>query len=153
VSTLGWRRGRMKKFVGLHLDAVVVGRTRIVRVAGELDMATGPQLNEEMSRLIEADEDKQIVLDLAELRFLDCAGIGHLTELVQRAASRAISLRICNAAGTVEEVLRLTGMEDILHMPPLGAASAPRNWWGDTAHGAQSGSPGESIMGEEGEMS
>lgn len=113
--------------VSLQLDTAVSGRTRIVRVAGELDMATGPQLQAEITRLLEIGDDKRIVLDLAELRFLDCAAIRHLSQLAKLAAEHHTSLRVCNASGIVDDVLRLTGLDNILHLPPLGTALLPRN--------------------------
>jgi anti-anti-sigma factor len=61
------------------------GAWRRVTVAGELDLATAPALREQLGRLNAAGLD--VRLDLSELRFIDCAGVGALRSACASARS------------------------------------------------------------------
>ena len=70
----------------LSWDIQAHGRLAVVVVDGELDVATTPGLGEELTPLAEAGRD--LVLDLAGVRFCDCAGLS-LFLRVQKQATAA----------------------------------------------------------------
>jgi anti-anti-sigma factor len=84
-----------------------------LRVSGELDLATRDSLIEELNRA-EASEAKRILLDLTNLTFIDSAGIGVLVLAHQRTEMNGKQLRVVSADGQVREVLRLTGVTEVL---------------------------------------
>jgi anti-anti-sigma factor len=57
----------------LEVSAVVADKTAIVHVAGELDLATAPELEEVLHGL--ERECARIVLDLSHLAFIDSTGL------------------------------------------------------------------------------
>jgi anti-anti-sigma factor len=88
---------------------VVTAHGRILRVAGELDMATAPVLEECV-----ADFDGSIRLDLEALTFIDSAGIAAFIRLFRRCESDGCSFRIENCCPQVERTLRISGVYETL---------------------------------------
>ncbi|GGM31457.1 STAS domain-containing protein [Dactylosporangium sucinum] len=88
------------------------GDTLIVRVAGDLDLATEGELAGAVAAAGEGYEE--IVVDLAETRFIDSAGINALL----RGRRQHERLRVVNATGIVLDVLKLGGVWEHLSEPP-----------------------------------
>ncbi|MGC5028432.1 STAS domain-containing protein [Micromonospora sp. DT229] len=96
----------------------------VVEVHGELDMATSPQLREGLQRLIDAG-DRQVVVDLAGVGFMDSSGLGALVVMFK--ALRDIDGRMCLAAvqPAVRNVLTVTSVDRVIHTyDTVGAAEA-----------------------------
>ena len=85
----------------------------VFRLAGELDMATAPQL-EEALRTGEHENASEIVFDLRGLSFLDSMGLSAL--LRARAAGRDGHRKVSFVRGgdVVSKVMQLTKMDDRL---------------------------------------
>lgn len=82
----------------------------LVEVRGELDMATSPQLRESLQRLIDAG-DRQVVVDLAGVGFMDSSGLGALVTMFK--TLRDVGGRLCLAAvqPAVRSVLSITSVD------------------------------------------
>lgn len=80
-------------------------------VAGELDLASAPQLRE---RLIAAMEQgsagRELVVDVSDVRFLDCTAVGMLVQVRTHAERSDCELRVAGASGIVLEVLEVAGV-------------------------------------------
>ncbi len=61
----------------------VEGTVALVRVAGELDLATSPTLYDHLVDLIE-DGRHRLVLDFSEVSFCDCIGVATLVRVLKR---------------------------------------------------------------------
>jgi anti-sigma B factor antagonist len=92
------------------------GGTAVVRVIGELDVATAPVLAGTLYRL-EAPCDR-VVLDLSALTFIDPAGLRLARTEQQRAITDGFDFTVAGATGCVLNVLRLTGLDVTLPMAP-----------------------------------
>src|SRR5437588_12809005 len=77
----------------------------VVRVVGELDLATMDEVDRFLARLQGA-----VCLDCRELRFIDGAGLRSLLQ----SAARLESLRLVNVAPTVRRVFELTETTSLL---------------------------------------
>lgn len=77
-----------------------------VTVAGELDLATAPQLRAAL--LHAAAYHRQVTVDLAALRFSDCTGLMALTAAARSARSRGSELRLRAVPVFLARLLRLT---------------------------------------------
>jgi anti-sigma B factor antagonist len=95
------------------------GGRRIVRVAGELDLATAAQMAEILESAIESSGTTEIILDLADLRFLDASGIRVLVAAQQLAQTLCRTLRARNPHGEVEAILRLVQLAELFHLPEV----------------------------------
>jgi anti-sigma B factor antagonist len=85
----------------------------VVTIGGELDVATAPQLRTHLDALV-ADGRIRLVLDLAELDFLDASGVGVLVRTASRARTRGGWTRLVNVSSKVYRVLRITRLTDAL---------------------------------------
>jgi anti-anti-sigma factor len=61
------------------------GDTTVLRLSGELDLATVPELRSKAFAELERSECSTLAFDLAELAFLDSTGIGSWVEIRGRA--------------------------------------------------------------------
>jgi anti-sigma B factor antagonist len=77
-------------------------------VSGELDLATTPQLEQRAGALL-ADGARSIVIDLANLNFIDSTGLRLLLLLSQRAADEGWRMRITRPSEQVQTILKITG--------------------------------------------
>ncbi|GAA2699303.1 STAS domain-containing protein [Micromonospora olivasterospora] len=99
-----------------------------LRLAGELDMSSAPELNAALDRLTDEGE-RHLLVDLSELTFCDSTGIAAFVRGDNRATARGGWLRVTGATGRVERVLRITGLADVLGYEP------------DTGHPASQATP------------
>ncbi|SCF23947.1 STAS domain-containing protein [Micromonospora mirobrigensis] len=93
------------------------GGTACLRLAGELDMSTAPELNAAIDRLA-ADGHRHLLVDLSELTFCDSTGIAAFVRGDNRAAAEGGWLRVTGASGRVQRVLQVTGLSDVLRYDP-----------------------------------
>ncbi|MCW3818104.1 STAS domain-containing protein [Micromonospora sp. DR5-3] len=84
-----------------------------LRLAGELDLSTAPELNAAIDRLA-ADGQRELLVDLSELTFCDSSGIAAFVRGDNRAAAEGGWLRITGATGRVARVLQVTGVAELL---------------------------------------
>ncbi|MGC4813030.1 STAS domain-containing protein [Micromonospora sp. DT228] len=96
-----------------------------LRLAGELDMSTSPELSAAIDRLIAAGESR-VLLDLADLTFCDSTGMAVFVRGDNQAAVDGGWLRLVGANGRVERVLRMTGLADVLRYEPESVDPASR---------------------------
>lgn len=88
--------------------------TRVVTVAGEIDMAAAPNIHSAVATVLQDEGVRELVLDFADVTFLDCAGITALLEVVRRARARGASASLIHCRPVVLRVLDATGVTDRL---------------------------------------
>lgn len=103
--------------IGFKLDVDERGSTRVVRLEGECDMATAPQLQETLQQFRPPAVD-QVILDLSDLTFLDSSGIGVIVAALKRLREADGELKIAGASGPVLRVLEITGLDGIIPLHP-----------------------------------
>jgi anti-sigma B factor antagonist len=96
-----------------RLDVRTADNGWIIQAAGELDLATAPELEREMRRA-EASDATRIVLDLHDVTFIDSTGIRLLVQAEGRNRSTPGRLRLMPANGQVAQILELTGLSERL---------------------------------------
>ncbi|HKD96675.1 MAG TPA: STAS domain-containing protein [Micromonosporaceae bacterium] len=82
----------------------------VVAVTGEIDLASGGQVDREIVEAIDGEGTVSVVVDLSEVRFMDSSGIAVLIRGRRRADEHGVSYRITGANGMVRQVLELTGI-------------------------------------------
>jgi anti-sigma B factor antagonist len=85
------------------------GDRATIQVAGEVDLATSPQLQAIQIDLVDQGFH-QLIVDLEQVSFLDCAGIGMLVDARRRVQAHGGSLKLVRPAPLVRRVLEVTGM-------------------------------------------
>ena len=90
--------------VGPRLDVVLVG---------EIDFATAPMLAATVIEQLDREEP-EVWLDLAGVTFCDSAGVGTFVRLQQEATGRGGQLTLFEPRGSVERVLRVTHIDELI---------------------------------------
>jgi stage II sporulation protein AA (anti-sigma F factor antagonist) len=91
-------------------------RDVVVRVAGEIDLATTSYLESAFKSL--PPTAANVVLDLAELTFIDAAGLRVAVRAQQRLTARGGSLRLRAPRPLVLRVLAATGLSEEFTIEP-----------------------------------
>jgi anti-sigma B factor antagonist len=84
----------------------------LVRVVGELDLATAPQARAAVIDAVGSDASR-LVLDLSELAFVDSAGLGVIIGALRRVRSAGGELRVVAPPSGPRRVLALTGLDTL----------------------------------------
>jgi anti-sigma B factor antagonist len=90
------------------------GQGVLLRVGGEVDLATSPQLHAKLVDLVEVGEASSVVVDLTPVAFMDSTGLGVLLAAHKRARANGGRVLFVCPEGPVLRVLRLTGMDKVL---------------------------------------
>ena len=85
------------------------GDRAVLQVGGEVDLATCPQLQAALVELVDRGFH-QLIVDLEQVSFLDCAGIGVMVDARRRVQEHGGSLKLVRPAPLVRRVLEVTGM-------------------------------------------
>jgi anti-sigma B factor antagonist len=81
----------------------------LLTIRGEIDIASAPALEREL-RDAESASPGRIVLNLADLEFLDSTGVGALIQAQARSASSGHRLVVTHVPPTVQRLFELTGL-------------------------------------------
>jgi anti-anti-sigma factor len=96
----------------------------VLRVEGELDLATAPQLRSRLGHVI-ADADGPILLDLADLTFIDSTGLRAILTAHAELDEQGRDLCVIKASVQVRRLFELCGISDLLIDDPQAPASNP----------------------------
>jgi anti-sigma B factor antagonist len=77
-------------------------------VSGELDLATTPQLEQQVKAVL-GDGARSVVVDLANLTFIDSTGLRLLLALSQQAREDGWKLLIVKPSEQMQTILKITG--------------------------------------------
>jgi anti-sigma B factor antagonist len=95
------------------------GELAIVAVSGELDIDSALGLERDLAPV--ADAGRALILDLAGLRFCDCAGLSLFLRVQQRARAAGGSLHLAALTPQVLRVITAARLADVL---PITASVA-----------------------------
>jgi anti-sigma B factor antagonist len=97
--------------MALAIDVERSGRTTVLTLRGDLDVATAPDLREALVEVI--DQGARIVIDMEALDFLDSAGLGILVGGLKRARTHGGDLELVCSNRVVLKPLELTGLDRV----------------------------------------
>lgn len=103
-----------------HGDMVVVA------VAGELDMATAPQLQDQITDLLDKGRSR-LIFDLAEVSFCDSTGLSVFVRAKNSCDDAGGLVRLAAPQRGVLRILEVSGLVEVLQTYPSvdEAAAAP----------------------------
>lgn len=94
----------------LEIDVTPLDGTVVVRVRGEVDLASAHRVEGAVRALLdERQAPALVVLDLADVSFIDVSGLSVLTHTHDRAKARGTEVVIGPHSSQVRSVLNLTG--------------------------------------------
>jgi anti-sigma B factor antagonist len=94
-----------------------------MRVTGELDIATAPQLKQTLRKA--QLRAPRVVLDLRELTFMDCAGIREILAASNHARQAGADLVVVRGPSRVDRLFALTGTSDVVEIVDLDPLAPP----------------------------
>ncbi len=94
----------------------------IVKLSGDLDIATTPALRERLTALLRPGMGL-LILDLSDVSFCDAAGLAVLVGTQRRATPLGITLRLAAPRPQMTKILRITGLDRALTIHPTPAAA------------------------------
>ncbi|HET7720100.1 MAG TPA: STAS domain-containing protein [Acidimicrobiales bacterium] len=83
-----------------------------VRLLGELDMSTAPQLRDELLRLVSGGAT-MVTVDLSELAFVDSTGLSVLITGLKRLRQQGGELALRSPTPGTRRVLEITGLTEV----------------------------------------
>jgi anti-sigma B factor antagonist len=89
---------------------------RVVRMRGELDVATAPEFERVLLRL--RPPGQRVVLDLGELRFMDSTGLRILLQARRAASEGRWQLALRSVPPNIRRLLKLSGVDDAIPIEP-----------------------------------
>jgi anti-sigma B factor antagonist len=113
----------------LQVETITAGDCAVLRIAGEIDMYTAPDLRQQVIHLVD-NGTRYVVADLRGVDFLDSTGLGALMGSLKRLRLRQGSLELVTSGGRVLQLLVITGLTNAfaLHGCVLDAISADQHW-------------------------
>ena len=109
--------------LGIEIESCQEGGDYIIRVRGELDLVSSPELEEEI-KLAERTDAARIVIDIDRLDFIDSTGLRLFMFAKRRADCSGNRLRFTRGSDHVARMLRLTALDQSL--PFLGELDGDR---------------------------
>ncbi|MDA8193286.1 MAG: anti-sigma factor antagonist [Thermaerobacter sp.] len=95
------------------VHTVQAGRITVA-VSGDLDLKTAAPLREALDGLINRYPDRQLVLDLAEVDFVDSSGLGVILGRYRKLSASGRSMALSGVKPPVWMVLELAGVLSIM---------------------------------------
>jgi anti-anti-sigma factor len=93
-----------------------MSEVRVVAVEGDVDISRAPVLREELRRSVD-NHDLGLVVDLAETRYLDSAGVNVLFELAEELSERQLAFAVVvPEGGLVERVVMLVDLASVAQL-------------------------------------
>lgn len=99
----------------LSFDVLRDGDAALLGVAGEIDMATAPALEETALALLD-ERPRRLVLDFSGVPFCDSSGIGVLVRLYNRASVSGCKVSIRKPSPNVRAILDMTALTRIFEI-------------------------------------
>jgi anti-sigma B factor antagonist len=100
-----------------------LGDAVVVDVAGRIALADGTAMVRDAVRMLVEQRRQRIVLNLAEVDFIDSAGLGELVRMHASVRSHGGQMRIVNPSKHVGDLLRMTKLDKVLEIEASEAAA------------------------------
>jgi anti-sigma B factor antagonist len=86
------------------------GTTKLLRIRGELDALSSPELRPVLDRLVD-ERHLEVAVDLSELRLIDSSGVGTLVSLYKRVRQNGGIVRFVGATAQPLVIFKLLRLD------------------------------------------
>ena len=97
----------------MRIDRRLVGHRTVLAVAGEVDLATAPELRSAVGAALGSGA-RELWLDLSATAFMDSAGLHVLLDTHHRMRELRRRLAIISPGGSVRRLFEVAGVDDAL---------------------------------------
>lgn len=99
--------------MGLNVGVYVKGNILILRLKGELDAITVPDLRKRVTDYINAYKIIHLVINFENLDFLDSSGIGFIIGRYHQIKKTNGDITLCNIHSKLERLISISGLYKI----------------------------------------
>lgn len=99
----------------LDLEVTKKDGAAVLRVTGEIDVATAPRLREQVVALV-GEGETRIVVDLEGVDFIDSTGLGALVGALKRIRTHGGELAIVCTQSRLLKVFEITGLVRVFEL-------------------------------------
>lgn len=85
-----------------------------VALSGDVDMVVADSFFDALSEAVDDDATTRVIVDMGRVQFWDSSGVGALVAAYRRASDRDIPLVVGSMSEQVRQILRLTGLLEVL---------------------------------------
>ena len=107
----------------LFVRIAVEGINQLVVVTGELDLVNASHLETHLDAVI-GSADGDVVVDLANVSFIDSTGLRTVLVAHDRLAQSGRTLAVRNPSVQVSRLLEICGLCDLIEIKPFGEAGS-----------------------------
>ena len=93
----------------------LAGAQPVVRLVGEVDMATSPAVKNILAELVEGGH-LAVIVDLSEVTFMDSSGLHTLVDAQRRLSDSGGKVVLRKPGPAVDRLLQITGMSLMFHL-------------------------------------
>jgi stage II sporulation protein AA (anti-sigma F factor antagonist) len=104
--------------VSLKIELEVKQEVLCIRLSGELDHHFADDLREQTIKAIETYDIKHIVLNLAQLSFMDSSGLGVILGRYKQVKQNNGEMVVCAISPSVQRLFEMSGLFKIIRLEP-----------------------------------
>ena len=95
--------------IDTRADVLVIGDEALISVHGELDLFS----LDVREALADVGQASQVVIDLQEVAFVDCATLRFIEDIAKQYAADSRKLRVERASGLVNRLIEILKLDDL----------------------------------------
>jgi anti-sigma B factor antagonist len=107
--------------IGVSTDAIADGV--VVSLTGDIDFSCSPQLRADLKQVL-LEEQSRLVLDLAQVGYMDSSGVAVLVEILQIQRKQEHKLVLCNMQDKVQKIFEISRLDSVFTIAADVAAAA-----------------------------
>ncbi|GAA0452617.1 STAS domain-containing protein [Alkalibacillus silvisoli] len=100
--------------MNLHIDGHRNENLGVLKLSGEIDAYTAPQLKEELLALVE--EKREVEVDLLKVNYMDSTGLGVFISALKLSKEKEHHLKLINLQENVYRLFNITGLNDVINI-------------------------------------
>jgi anti-sigma B factor antagonist len=115
--------------VSFNAEVITAADCAVLRVTGEIDVYTAPELRQQVIHLVD-NGIRHIIGDLRDVDFLDSTGLGVMVGSLKRLRVHQGSLKLVASDGRILDLFKVTGLSQVFELFPsvLDAISGDHHW-------------------------
>lgn len=99
--------------MNINISVMEHDRSVEVKVSGEIDAYTAPDLREALFPLSDKEQVRMVV-DLTEVSYMDSTGLGVFVGIFKNIRSKSGELRLIGLSGRLKRLFEITGLAEIM---------------------------------------
>ncbi|MGM8216629.1 STAS domain-containing protein [Bacillaceae bacterium W0354] len=101
--------------MNLHIDTYKENDQTVLKLTGEIDAYTAPDLKNKLQQLI-TEEGAQVSVDLEHVNYMDSTGLGVFISALKNSKDKGSSLKLINLQENVYRLFNITGLDEVIHI-------------------------------------